>query len=206
MRRYKEAQKCFTIPDTFVRRCGVDFHPKTAAEVNKIRERVRHKIIEEEGTYHFELIRKKFKETNEKLGVSKHLVLEYGSYTSTVEVRESSGKERGLFLKNHVKTGDLLLSEKALAFAQVLNFENENWIIHVSMDARLPAIGVHGLLVGDLIQKSKKNATVLKEFLELDSGGYVALAVTAVDGEPVIDTKVMILFPLFSSKIGRAHV
>ena len=101
-------------------------------------------------------MRKRIEEMNEKLGASKYLGLECGSYTSIVEVRESPGKWRGLLLKNDVKAGDLLLSEKAVAFAQELNFENENWIIHVNMDAQLPPTGTHGLLLGNLIQKLKK--------------------------------------------------
>lgn len=68
------------------------------------------------------------------------------------------------------------------------NLENENWIIDVDMDAQLPAIGVHGLLLRNLIQKLKKNPALSKKFSKLGSGGYEAPAVKAVDGGPVIDT------------------
>lgn len=60
------------------------------------------------------------------------------------------------------------------------NLEDKNWIIHVNLDAQLPAIGAYRLLLGNLIQKLKKNPALLKEFS----------AVKAVDGEPVIDKQV----------------
>lgn len=105
MRRYKEAQNCFTNFDAFVARCGVELHGKAAANEEHMRQRAKHKIDEEEGSYRFELMRKKFEEQSQKHGDATHYGLDCGSFTSMIEIRESPGKGRGPFSTKDVKRG-----------------------------------------------------------------------------------------------------
>ena len=81
-----------------------------------------------------------------------------------------------------------MLCEKAIAHAEVPDFEDDNKIIDVDMDEKLPALDVHSLLLQKLIQKLKRSPNLVKEFLKLSSGGYGSSVMYAVDGELVIDT------------------
>lgn len=113
--------------------------------------------------------------------------LDHASFIALVEVKDSPGKGRGLFLKKNVKAGDLVLCEKAVAYF-ASDALKEELLYHVDMDAKRVTKSNHGLLMQDLIQKLRRCPSVLKEVSQLASGDYKAPKMVVVDGEPVIDT------------------
>jgi len=88
-------------------------------------------------------------------------------------VKESPGRGRGLFTTKAVKAGELLSCEKAFAYCYADNPEE-----HSLEDDLITAI----------VQKLRRNPSLLLEFVTLAHGSYESVAVLESDSRPVIDT------------------
>jgi hypothetical protein len=94
--------------------------------------------------------------------------LDHATYTGSVEVRESKGKNRGYFTTASVKAGDLLLCEKAFSY-------------HYAEYS----IGRSGGLMATTIEKLSNHPNLIATFSHLYHGSYTPTLETA--NKPIVD-------------------
>ncbi|KAL2066321.1 hypothetical protein VTL71DRAFT_2392 [Oculimacula yallundae] len=94
--------------------------------------------------------------------------LDHATYIGPVDIRESPGKDRGLFTTYHVKAGDLLICEKAFSYSY--------------SDV---SIGTKAGLRIDTIQKLNDNPHLIPQFNSMYHGSYQPILER--NGKPVVD-------------------
>ncbi|KAK7917776.1 hypothetical protein PG985_011384 [Apiospora marii] len=119
-------------------------------------------------------------------------LVDYATFSTSVEVRQSlPGRGFGLFTKQAVSVGELLLCEKALAY---------EWSGEEPEDRRYPPgrllfsdtrtgfFGGQARLLTQLVQKLRRNPETYHQFQQLYRGEYEGVPQLVVDGQPVVDT------------------
>lgn len=118
-------------------------------------------------------------------------VLNVATYAIPVAVKSAGPHGKGLFTTTAVKAGDLLLCEKALAFAPV--FLDPSSSSSPSLSIFVNAAGARSMgkqvdVIGVMVRKVQNNPALLAVFTNLYHGSYETTGVTMVDGAPVVDT------------------
>ncbi|GKT52059.1 uncharacterized protein ColSpa_12240 [Colletotrichum spaethianum] len=117
-------------------------------------------------------------------------MIDCATYSSPVEVRASPGRGRGLFTAKAVKTGELLLCEKA--FSYVYADQNDpssrkNVKILMNLDSKKMTMGGQATLISTIVQKLHHNPEAASHFMSLHHGDYNGVK-TAQRGQLVVDT------------------
>lgn len=135
------------------------------------------------GDYDFKLLQREAKKLQPPQ-------LDHATYIGPVEVRESTGKGRGLFLTKAVKAGDLLLCEKAFSHAYVPETGNGNSKVTLLINPETGRgfMGGQADLIRLIAQKIYHNPSLAPAFTTLHHGSYNPSGTIAVDGKPVVDT------------------
>ncbi|PFH59061.1 hypothetical protein XA68_12879 [Ophiocordyceps unilateralis] len=152
------------------------FPNNTAAkeELNRATARLQE---QQTGEYDFDLMYKQSKATPP--------LIDCATFSAPVEVRVSPGRGRGLFTKEAVSAGQLLLCEKAFAYAYA---EEDDTAILVNQATRRMTVGGQARLLTQLVQKLYHNPQLSRPFMDLHHGDYAASAVLDCDGRPVVDS------------------
>lgn len=117
-------------------------------------------------------------------------LLDRATYIGPVSVKSTESHGRGLFTTEAVRAGDLLLCEKALAFA----FHNEgtgtpsNLSILMNTETDTITKGAQAELITLIAQKLSKVPSLRSTFIDLYHGSYNPVDAAEVDGTPVVDT------------------
>ncbi|KAH0832709.1 TPR domain protein [Fonsecaea pedrosoi] len=117
--------------------------------------------------------------------------LDHTTFSGPVAIRTSNGRGRGLFTTRAVKAGELLLCEKAFAYA----FDDSqkataggNSTILINAETNSITIGAQAELIQLIVQKMYRNPSSATTITNLHHGSYEPVKVTEVDGTPVVDT------------------
>ncbi|PHH76815.1 hypothetical protein CDD80_1193 [Ophiocordyceps camponoti-rufipedis] len=113
-------------------------------------------------------------------------LIDCATYSELVEVRASPGRGRGLFVKKAVSAGQLLLCEKAFAYAFAGGSEPTAGLMNMATGKA--SVGGQARLLTQLIQKAYHNPKLSSAFKDLHHGDYTACSVAECDGRPVVDT------------------
>jgi hypothetical protein len=114
--------------------------------------------------------------------------LDHATYIGPVSVRTSGSRGRGLFTKEAVKAGDLLLCEKAFALAFADPEKPEDVTIRINTETDSATMGAQTELISMIVQKLYRNPSLASVFTELHHGSYEPVGVSVVDDTPVVDT------------------
>ncbi|OAR02140.1 hypothetical protein LLEC1_07556 [Akanthomyces lecanii] len=119
-------------------------------------------------------------------------LIDCGTFSKNVEIRQSPGKGRGLFTTKSVVAGDLLICEKAFSYSFL---DTDNGTKEHQNILLLSAQPMQALLGGQvqnltrIIQKLYHEPETAASFLEMNHGNYVPLEHgLLVDSKPVVDT------------------
>ncbi|KAI1411046.1 hypothetical protein F5Y13DRAFT_191633 [Hypoxylon sp. FL1857] len=161
-------------------------NPKNSDAWTEI-ERVKQRLNEEEaGSYQFSSMYKQAEATPP--------LIDCATFVGSVAVRDSPGRGKGLFTTKRVNAGELLLCEKAFAYSYAgedspIGRSNTSMLINVNTGTL--SMGGDANLITQIVQKIYHNPARSKVFTDLrlgDYGDYVPVAVSEVDGAPVVDT------------------
>jgi hypothetical protein len=116
--------------------------------------------------------------------------LDHATYIGPVEIRNTEGKGRGLFVTKTVKAGDLLLCEKAFSHAYATESDegNSKVTLLINPETNKVFMGGHADLIRIIVQKLYHNPSVAPAFTTLHHGTYEAVSTSVIDGKPVVDT------------------
>ena len=135
------------------------------------------------GKYDFKLLRREAKKLRPPQ-------LDHATYIGPVEIREVTGKGRGLFTTKTVKAGDLLLCEKAFCHAYIPEegAGNSKTTLLVNSETEKGFVGGQADLVRLIAQKLFRNPSLAPAFKLLHHGSYESVGTALVDGTPIVDT------------------
>lgn len=116
-------------------------------------------------------------------------LLEHATYTSSLCIRTTESRGRGLFTTSAVKAGDLLLCEKAFAFAWVDTQARQGEVsLLINSATDVVTLGKQVELLNKVIHKVQSDVELLPAITKLYHGSYESTGVEMVDGAPVVDT------------------
>lgn len=137
--------------------------------IDRVQERLRE---QQTGQYDFHRMYKQARATPP--------LIDCGTYTVPVEIRDSPGKGRGVFTTRKVLAGELLVCEKA--FGYIYGGKDHP-------DSRgKTVLDVHADLVTQMVQKMFHNIEDARLVGDLYHGDYDAVSSCEVDGKPVVDS------------------
>ncbi|KAL4899287.1 hypothetical protein BDW74DRAFT_183819 [Aspergillus multicolor] len=115
--------------------------------------------------------------------------LDHATYVGPVVVKMTKSHGRGFFTTAAVKAGDLLLCEKAFAYA-FYDANNRKHTLSMVINTETNVVSTHtqAQLVVSIVQKLFKNPKMGEAFTNLHHGGYQPVRVSEADGLPVVDT------------------
>ncbi|KAJ5774296.1 hypothetical protein N7457_009192 [Penicillium paradoxum] len=166
--------------DVFTELCKKS--PKNTKARDDFREAIARFAEQEKGRYNF-------KTMQEQASKVFPPILDHATWIGPVEVRQTETRGQGLFTTRAVKVGDLLLCEKAFAYA-IEHPLKRKWAntLHINMETNTTARGGQMAIASSIINKLRKNPSLAPALTKLHSDGFNATATAAVDGTPVIDT------------------
>lgn len=137
-----------------------------------------------------------FKQMEHELTVLKSSFLDAATFSGPLRVGPSTVHGQGLFTTENVKTGELLLCEEAFAFyvppekAKGETVDTQDLASKLALNPMMDsgADAMRNGLVAIIVQKLRRNPSLLKSFVSLCPGKYVSVKATEVDGQTVIDT------------------
>ncbi len=119
--------------------------------------------------------------------------LDHATFSGPVTVKTSRGRGRGLFTTKAAKAGDLLLCEKAFAHCYAKD-EGESTEggsdigLLINLETNNMTMGTQSNLITKIVQKLRRNPSLLAEFTALHHGTYSPVSVSEINGKPIIDT------------------
>ncbi|KAK7972531.1 hypothetical protein PG988_006665 [Apiospora saccharicola] len=118
-------------------------------------------------------------------------LVDYATFSTPVEVRQSlPGRGSGLFTKQAVSAGGLLLCEKALGYAwyhcECCQCNQPSKLFF--SETKTGLIGGQARLLSQVINKLRLNPELYSQFQQLYRGEYQGAPELVVDGHPVVDT------------------
>ncbi|RAK77731.1 TPR domain protein [Aspergillus fijiensis CBS 313.89] len=124
-----------------------------------------------------------------RLGECSPPLLDRATYVGPVAVRPAQSSGLGLFTTTAVKAGDLLVCEKALAYAQV-NLHDFSKSLRTRVDPERERISSANdiELLRLMTQKLLKNPSLIPGIITLHHGKYESVDVREVDNTPVVDS------------------
>lgn len=111
-------------------------------------------------------------------------LVDCATFSKLVEARPSPGRGNGLFTTRAVSAGELLLCEKAFAYAD----ERQDQRILMNLHTKKMTIGGSALLIEDIAQKLYHNPHAMESFTDLYHGDFSSKSGMICDGVPVVDT------------------
>ncbi|KAI9730320.1 MAG: hypothetical protein M1818_008223 [Claussenomyces sp. TS43310] len=119
--------------------------------------------------------------------------LDHATFTGPVTVKTSMGRGRGLFTTKAVKAGELIMCEKAFVHCYANTTEESTQTtsrisVLMNIHTNRMTMGVQSDLLTEIVQKLRKNPSLLPEFMALHHGSYQPVGAAEVDGVPIIDT------------------
>lgn len=121
--------------------------------------------------------------------------LDNATYIGPVEVKDSAGRGRGLFARQDIAAGALLLCEKAFAYCFATNGTeqdvspyNSRTALLMNTETKRGYMGTQADLITVIIQKLHDNPSLMSAYTSLYHGNYTSVKETIVDGAPIIDT------------------
>lgn len=138
---------------------------------------------EQTGAYDFKALQRGAKHLHPPL-------MDHATYIGPVEIKDADSKGRGMFVTKPIKAGDMLLCEKAFAFAYVPEHaENSGDItLLLNIETGTGFLGGQADLIRIIAQKMYLNPSLASTFTSLYHGKYAATKTTTVDGAPVVDS------------------
>lgn len=127
-------------------------------------------------------------------------LIDCGTFSKNVEVKESPGKGRGLFTTKPVVAGELLICEKAFAYSHsgTGGATKQKMTVLLDFHTMRGMAGLQAQTLTQIVQKLYHEPATASSFLKLHHGDYVAQEMgLQADAMPVVDTYVA---PSFSSK------
>ncbi|KAJ5384888.1 Tetratricopeptide-like helical [Penicillium concentricum] len=166
--------------DVFTKLCKK--HPEDVGARNDFREAIARFAEQKKGGY-------KFKKMQEKASKTYPPLLDHAAWIGPVTVRQTKSQGRGLFTTEAVKAGDLLLCEKAFAYATE-HPSRPRWssTLHINTETRTITRGGQAALASSIIETLYKNPSLAPAVTDLHSSGSKQVSTGPVDGKPVIDT------------------
>ncbi|KGO55768.1 Tetratricopeptide-like helical [Penicillium expansum] len=174
LRRFRES--C----DVFTKLCKK--YPEDVSAKNDFREAIARLAEQKKGGYNFKKMQEKASKTYPPL-------LDHATWIGPVTVRQTKSQGRGLFTTEAVKVGDLLLCEKAFAYASE-HPSRPRWssALHVNTETRTTTRGGQFALASSIIEKLYKNQSSASVVTKLHNNGFKEVSTGPVDGKPVVDT------------------
>lgn len=123
-------------------------------------------------------------------------LIDCATYNAPVEIRQSPGRGKGLFTTKAVKTGELLLCEKALGYCFAVpedEMKNESsspvcqMSVLIDIVSNRITVGTHADLIGLISNKLIQNPSMIPAFTDLHHGEYKTVPISSIDGAPVLD-------------------
>ncbi|GAM37415.1 TPR domain protein [Talaromyces pinophilus] len=157
---------------------------KTLLRKSQILYEMQQRVAEQEkGRYRFEKM-------HTEAGNIRPPYLDHATYIGPVSVKATASRGCGVFTTENIKAGDLLLVEKAFAFAFVGDDKPKGKIsILVNPDTKEVTMGAQKELMGMMIRKLYQNPSLISGISKLHHGSYQTHQTTNVDGSPVVDTR-----------------
>lgn len=159
-------------------------YPKNSEAQVMLKQSLARLVEQDTGVYNF-------KQLHAEVKKQRPPHLDYATYIGPVEVKIAGPRGRGLFTTAAVKSGDLLLCEKAFAHAFFdASKEALRQNIHtlINMDTNSITMGTQAELIGIIAQKIYKNPSLGSRITDLHHGSYQPVDATEVDGKPVVDS------------------
>lgn len=121
--------------------------------------------------------------------------LDNATYIGPVEIKDSTGRGRGLFTTQTVAAGTSLLCEKAFAYRFAINeaeqvdsaFASRTALL-MNTETKRGYMGTQGDLITVIIQKLYDSPSLMPAYNSLYHGKYTPVKETQVDGVPIVDT------------------
>lgn len=107
-------------------------------------------------------------------------LVDCATYTMPVEIRDSPGKGRGVFIKENVRAGELLICEKAFGYVyggKDHPDSRDKSDLDVQVDLR-----------GQIVQRLAHNIEEVRSFAGLHHEDFDAVSINEVDGKVVVDS------------------
>lgn len=154
--------------------------PETLAMAARAKARLRE---EQTGEYSFSQMNKQTKATPP--------LVDCATYSAPVEVRESPGRGRGLFMTKKVAAGELLLCEKAFGYSYAgLDDQGGSTTSLMNVATKQMVVGGQAALLTRLVQKAYHDPNAAQVLTGLCHGDYKSVTVAEADGRPVVDSSV----------------
>ena len=120
-------------------------------------------------------------------------LLDHATYLGPLQVRETEGRGRGLFLTKSVKAGQLLFCEKAFtAVYEEPDCTDKMTFVNVNINTNRITIGTQAVLVTETTQKLFRNPSLSPRLLSLHSAADSDARLTIIDEKPIIDRLVLV--------------
>ena len=115
---------------------------------------------------------------------------DHSTYIGPVTVRKSGTRGRGLFTTKGVKAGDLLLCEKAFAYAfrDPRVVEHKDLTVLTNVVAGVMTMGAQADLIVMIVRKLHQNPSLIPTFTDLHRGSFEPVVTTDADGAPLVDS------------------
>ncbi|KAJ5960083.1 uncharacterized protein N7479_007233 [Penicillium vulpinum] len=166
--------------DVFIELCKKD--PEDVNAKNDLREAIVRLAEQKKCLYNFKDMQEKASKTHPPL-------LGHGTWIGPVTVRQTESQGRGLFTTQAVKAGDLLLCEKAFAYATEHPSKPKwNSSLHINTELWTTTRGGQLALASSIVEKLYKNPSLTSTITNLYSSGFKQVSTESVDGNPVVDT------------------
>lgn len=154
LRRYREC--CEVLKSLLLE------YPQNSAARPQLSRAINRCLEQEYAKYQFRQLYEEIRELRPPL-------LDHATYVGPVAVRQSGSRGRGLFTTKAVNAGDLLLCEKAFAYAYLDNEELDNPDVAVlfNLDNDKITIGSQPRLITEIVQKIHRNPSLASVITEL---------------------------------------
>ncbi|RYC81102.1 hypothetical protein BFJ63_vAg16008 [Fusarium oxysporum f. sp. narcissi] len=115
--------------------------------------------------------------------------IDCATFSAPVEIRESPGRDKGLFTTKAVSAGELLLYEKAFSYSFAGDEQSTKQTkILMNLATKRMVVGGQARLLTLIVQKLNHNSSLSAEFGDLHHADYQKATVLETDGTPVVDS------------------
>lgn len=157
-------------------------HPDNDGTKAEFKRAIARLAEQEKGKYQFERLQLEAEKRRPPL-------LDHATYVGPVCVKLTESRGRGLFTTEGVRAGDLLICEKAFAYAfHDGKLPSLGLCLAVNAHEETMTMGTQVALVSMIVQKLYKNPSQMETFKKLYPGSYKGPEVGEVDGLPIVDT------------------
>lgn len=173
LRRFEASSEVF--------RVLVQEYPANADAKRESQRAIRRLAEQESGVYPFKQL---------QLEATKRTppCLDRATFVGPVNVRLTPSRGQGLFTTAAVQAGDLLLCEKAFAFAHNDEKGTGQTTLLINPETNTITMGTQADLLGRIVRKLFMNPSSASAVTDLFHGSYESVGIAANDSAPVVDT------------------